>query len=105
MSFLTKMCTPALIYFSISTLMVLIIFFQNISNTNTYCISKLQFNCDTPTFIFIFAIKMLAILFWSYVLNLICKNGHTGLSWFLLFLPLIIILLVFSIVYTKLAIN
>jgi hypothetical protein len=41
----------------------------------------------------IFIVKLLYILFWTWILNLMCKDGHSGISWLLVFLPFILIIL------------
>lgn len=33
------------------------------------------------------------IIIFSFILHALCKNGHTGIAWFLLFLPLIIMVI------------
>ena len=96
---LSKLCPPSQLYFVLSTIAVVIMFLQNIGNTNRYCISNFMFPCNTITFIFIFMIKMLFILFWTYILNLICKDGHQALSWFLVLLPVIVAVLVFMVLF------
>jgi hypothetical protein len=42
-------------------------------------------------FIAAFIVKLIYILFWSWVLNLICKDGHTGISWLLVLFPFILL--------------
>jgi hypothetical protein len=39
----------------------------------------------------VFIIKLIYILFWTWVLNLICKDGHTNISWLLVLLPFILL--------------
>jgi hypothetical protein len=38
----------------------------------------------------IFIIKVVYILFWTWILNLICSAGAPGVAWFLVLLPLIV---------------
>jgi hypothetical protein len=64
------------------------ILFQNLGNSNSYHIGN--FSCRVPSTIFIFIIKLIYILFWTWILNLICKDGHTGISWLLVLLPFIL---------------
>jgi hypothetical protein len=37
------------------------------------------------------------VLFWTYILNLICKDGHVGLSWLLVLLPWILLFVMMGI--------
>jgi len=64
------------------------ILFQNLGNSNSYHIGN--FSCRVPSTILIFTIKLIYILFWTWILNLICKDGHTGISWLLVLLPFIL---------------
>lgn len=80
-----KMCTPASVYFWVSIIGVIIIAIQNIHNSTSYHIG--DFSCKVPNTMFIFLIKCIYILFWTYILNLICKDGHKNLSWLLVLMP------------------
>jgi hypothetical protein len=65
------------------------ILFQNLGNSNSYHIGN--FSCRVPSTALIFIIKLIYILFWTWILNLICKDGHTGVSWLLVLLPWILL--------------
>jgi hypothetical protein len=65
------------------------ILFQNLGNSNSYHVGN--FSCRVPSTALIFIIKLIYILFWTWVLNLICKDGHTGVSWLLVLLPSILL--------------
>jgi hypothetical protein len=96
---LNKLCPPAFIYFVISIvfLILAIIFLTTGSiDMNTMCLDD---NCTKPGVAFLFVIKFLFILFWTWVLNFICRSGYTGVSWFLLVLPYILLIISFLIVY------
>jgi hypothetical protein len=79
------LCTPAAIYFVLSILTILIVLIQNLGNTNRYQIGN--FSCRVTNTTLLFVVKLIYVLFWTYVLNLICKDGHSELSWILLFFP------------------
>lgn len=93
---LRKLCTPAYIYLVISILSIVIIMLQNTSNSNTYCMGN--YSCQVPNIFVIFAIKLLYVLFWTWILNLICKAGLPGISWFLLLFPFIL-MFIFIIIF------
>lgn len=82
---LKSLCTPAALYFIISMFGLLIVIFQNLGNTNSYHVGN--FSCRVPSTMLVFIVKFIYIAFWTYVLNLICKDGHVGLSWLLVLLP------------------
>jgi len=90
------LCTPAIVYFIISMIALLILFIQNIGNTNSYHIGS--FSCRVPNTIAVFIVKLIYVLFWTYILNLICKDGHSGLSWLLILLPYILLFVIMGII-------
>ena len=92
---LKDLCTPALIYFVISILALVLVVLQNLGNNNSYHVGS--FSCRVPNTVSIFVIKIIYILFWTYVLNLICKDGHTSLSWLLVLLPWILLFVMMGI--------
>lgn len=89
---LKELCTPAIIYFVISIVSLIVVLLQNLSNSNSYNIGS--FSCQVPNTAFVFIVKLIYVLFWTYVLNLICKDGHTGLSWLLVLLPWILLFVI-----------
>ena len=86
---LKELCTPAMIYFVISMIALIMVLFQNLGNNNSYNVGS--FSCRVPNTALVFIVKLIYVLFWTYVLNLICKDGHTGLSWLLVLLPWILL--------------
>ena len=92
---LKELCTPAIIYFLISIIGLTMVLIQNLGNTNSYNVGS--FSCRVPNTAAIFIVKLIYILFWTYVLNLICKDGHVGLSWLLILLPWILLFVIIGI--------
>jgi hypothetical protein len=86
---LKELCNPAALYFVISILALVIVLFQNLGNTNSYNVGN--FSCRVPNTFLIFIIKFIYIVLWTYILNLICKDGHVGISWLLVLLPWILL--------------
>jgi hypothetical protein len=84
-----ELCTPAMIYFVISIIALAMVLLQNLSNQNSYNVGS--FSCRVPSTALVFIIKLIYILFWTWVLNLICKDGHTSISWLLVLLPWILL--------------
>ena len=82
------LCKPALVYLTISTIALIIIIFQNIGSQNKYCLGSTS--CTTPHLMAIFVMKIFYILFWTWILNLICKGGSTFIAWILVLVPLIL---------------
>lgn len=87
---LKDLCTPSLLYFVISTIALVLVLFQNLGNANSYHVGS--FSCRVPNTAMVFIVKFIYILFWTYVLNLICRDGHVELSWLLVLLPWLLII-------------
>lgn len=92
---LKDLCTPAMIYFVISVVALALVLLQNLGNHNIYQVGS--FSCAVPNTALIFIIKLIYVLFWTWILNLICKDGHTGISWLLLLLPFILLFVMMGI--------
>jgi hypothetical protein len=89
---LKQLCTPAYIYFIISFIGLILSAIQNMGNNRRYSLGT--FSCPVSSCLFIFAFKIVVILFWSWVLNLMCKDGHSEIAWFLVLLPFVIFFMV-----------
>jgi hypothetical protein len=92
---LKELCTPAMLYLVISMVALVIVLMQNLGNTNSYHVGS--FSCRVPNTAVVFIVKLIYVLFWTYVLNLICKDGHTSLSWLLVLLPWLLLFVMMGI--------
>jgi len=68
-----ELCTPAMVYFVISAVAILFALFSGIALAAV-------------------AMKAFFVVFWTYLLNLLCKKGFKSVSWFLVLLPYLMIL-------------
>ena len=84
---LRDLCTPAYVYLVISVITIVVILYQNRGDPLQYCVGNLT--CSVPSVTMIFIVKAIYILFWTWVLNIICRSGGTGIAWFILLLPFI----------------
>jgi len=91
---LRNLCTPAYVYLVISSIALAVMFMQNIGNSTIYCLGS--FSCDVSNTSMIFVIKLIYILFWTWLLNVICRGGATAFSWLLVLLPFIMLFLVLA---------
>jgi hypothetical protein len=89
-----NMCTPAIVYLALSAIALIVMLFQNIGNQNIYCLGN--YNCPVSSVMLIFIIKILYIGLWTWILNLICKAGAPGLSWFLVLFPFIMFFIIIA---------
>jgi hypothetical protein len=89
---LNQLCNPAKFYFIISIIALVLMVFQNLGHNHSYHVGS--FSCRVPSTILVFIVKLIYILFWTWVLNLICKDGHTGISWLLVLLPFLLLFVI-----------
>ncbi len=90
---ISNLCTPAFFYFGISAFVYILAIIQNIGKSDeVFCLGSLS--CDVPSTVLIFAIKAMYIVFWTWVLNMMCKDGYPAVAWVLVLLPFIGMLLV-----------
>jgi hypothetical protein len=85
---LRKMCTPATIYFVISLFFLILIGVSNLKETDRLCVG--DYSCYVGNNTLVFLLNAVYILFWTFILDLMCKNGYASLSWFVLLLPFLL---------------
>ena len=93
---LSQLCTPSYVYFMISVLAMVVSAFQNMGNSKKYTLG--MFSCRVPSCIGVFMVKVIYIIFWTWVLNLICKDGHSGIAWLLVLFPFIMLFVIMGMV-------
>jgi len=84
----SNLCAPAQFYFIIAMFSIIILAIQNYGNSLEYCVG--DYSCQVSSTFIVFMIKIMIVLLWTWILNLICKAGVTPLSWFLVLIPFII---------------
>lgn len=94
---LRNLCTPSYVYLVISVIAMVVMIYQNIGNINQYCVGTMS--CTVSSTALIFIIKTVYILFWTWVLNLICRAGAPGIAWFLVLLPFILMFILISMLF------
>jgi len=83
-----RLCRPAQLYFVISLLSILTLFYQNYSNPKKYCVGIFETKTDCNNR-FYFVFKLIYVAIWLFILQKLCKKGYTTLSWILVLLPII----------------
>ena len=83
---LKDLCTPAFLYFVISMIGLIVVVFQHISNNNPLGLGSFSSH-RVPNLTLMIIVKLIYILFWTWILNLICKNGYSSVSWLLVLIP------------------
>ena len=95
---LKELCTPAFLYFILSIFGILVSVFQNLGNKHMYTLGN--FSTPVPNTLLIFIVKIIYILFWTWILNLMCKDGHREIAWFLVLLPFVLFFILFFMMRT-----
>ena len=85
------LCAPSMLYFIISIISLIVAILMNLGHNNKLVLGNYSMNVVNTTLIFV--IKLIFILFWTWILNLICRDGYEIISWILVFLPFIAIFL------------
>jgi len=91
---LKDLCSPAQFYFILSIIGFFFVLFQNIGNRHEFHLAG--YKTQVPSTILVFILKLIYILFWTWILNLICKDGKSEIAWFLVLIPFIIIFILFA---------
>ena len=93
---LRNLCTPAYIYFIFSMLLLVVMYIQNRNNVDVYCLGA--YECDVTNVTAIFLVKFVYILFWTWILNIICSAGAgaVNVAWFLVLFPYIILFILLA---------
>lgn len=86
-----KLCTPASIYLVLALLSLIMVIYQNMNNSHTLCIGN--YSCSVPNMLVIYFLNLVYILFWTWVLQLICKAGWASVSWALVLFPFVMVFL------------
>lgn len=82
-----RLCTPAKVYFFISVLSLLFMVISNIGNNRSFCMGN--YECPVDNINWIYLIKVIYVLITTIVLESLCKNGYSAISWFLVFFPIL----------------
>jgi hypothetical protein len=57
-----------------------------------------MFSARVPSTMLVFLVKIIYVLFWTWILNLICKDGHKEIAWFLVLIPFILLFVIMGLV-------
>ena len=90
---LRKICTPAFIYLSLSLFIFIALGLQNLPEDDKKLCAG-SFQCEVASKSVLFIINAIYILFWTFILDLLCKNGYSQLSWLIVILPFIMFFII-----------
>ena len=89
---LKDLCTPSYVYLVISVTALILMTVQNFGNADKYCLGP--YKCDDTNTILVFVVKLLYVLFWTWLLNVMCRGGATSFAWFLVLFPFILMFII-----------
>ncbi len=96
---LNSLCSPARFYLGISIFFTLLLLVQNLSNGNPSELCVGVYKCDFPNIGLFFICKILYVIFWTWLLNLLCKYGLKNLSWFLVLVPFLLLAIAIAVLF------
>ena len=96
---LKELCTPAFLYIAVSMVSLIVMVLGNLGNTSKFNLGF--FSVYVPNVTFVFIVQFIYILFWTWILNLICKDNRKGFAWFLVLIPFILSFLLLALVSSK----
>jgi len=100
---LSNLCTPSIIYLVTSIILFSIASYYNYGNKNILCLGP--YNCYVPNTNLIFLFDILYILFWTFILNTVCKAGYKEISWLILVIPFILSFIILSSIFLLYGLN
>ena len=83
-----ELCAPTRIYLVLSVITFLVMVFQNYGNIDIFCLGSLQ--CEAPDLKMIFIIKILYVLFWTIIIQLLCNAGQDIIAWLFVLYPILL---------------
>ena len=84
---LRNLCTPAFVYMFVSLVSIAVMIFQNsvYGEEGLYCLGT--YKCNTSSKLTVFILQVTYVLFWTWLLNIICKSGYNMVAWGLVLIP------------------
>jgi len=82
-----SLCRPAGVYLTISVIAIVVMLILQRYFPDINCIGI--YKCDKTDYYSIIAVKVVYVLFWTWLLDLICSKGGDLISWILVILPFV----------------
>lgn len=83
------LCPPSKLYFVIQSVAILLLFVQNLRETQHYRVGSYKIPLNHHN-IYYFLVKIAVLLFWTWMLNKLCTKHYEGVAWFLVLIPFIL---------------
>ena len=99
-----SLCQPAFLYFLISVISMVAMMIQNLTKgKNVLCLGEYQ--CTTSSAPFVFLVEAVYILFWTKVIDILCKRGMLNIAWFLVLFPYILMFILIGLFMLNLGVQ
>ena len=82
------LCKPAIVHLAISVVVLIGIAYQNMGLNNMYCMGS--YSCYVPSTAAVIFCEGIYIMFWTWILHLMCRTGYASISWFLVVFPILL---------------
>ena len=92
-----KICTPAFLYFVLSIISFVVLGLQNVDGDDKKLCAG-SYTCSVASKSVIFILHAIYIMFWTFVLDLMCKNGYEKISWLIVLLPILLFFITLTII-------
>lgn len=90
---LKGLCTPAYVYFVLSMFAIIALLIQNLMRSGDFCVGSLSCPSSNMMKLIILSIDVLYVVFWTWILSLICKSGYKSIAWAIVLFPFILMFL------------
>jgi len=84
-----SLCPPAKLYLVIQSVAILLLFIQNLRDTNNYRVGSYKIPLGHHN-IYYFLVKIFILFTWTWILNKLCTKQYEGVAWFLVLIPFIL---------------
>ena len=98
-----SLCTPAFVYLVISGLSIIIMMLQNVNGPkNKYCVGLYECHIkDGSHKLALFVGKLIYLIFWTYILNMMCSSGYKDIAWSFVLIPIVIMFVLITFLMVK----
>ena len=92
-----ELCTPSRVYLYISLIGLIASFVQNMINFNNNTYKCGSYEVIVPSVLLIFFFKLVYVILWAYILNLICNDNNKMFAWLLVVFPILLVFVIIGI--------
>ncbi len=100
MQIFNNLCMPSKLYLIIGVILLAISLYYDMNTKDSAKMCLGNVNCkikNKPAYYFL---NLMFILFWSWMLNTLCRYGWTKMSWVIFLFPYIIMIVAFILITT-----